>query len=399
MKKFFAWLLRFLCFAVIGVAAFTLIQCLQHINDDYSAETIMGTTEIKTFESENYTTDSTPVQEMEVVEAVEENPTVLLSTDGSATVNRPTVTVTAAFGSIINSVVADLSWYLDDTLVREDEDCLLVEGSTMSHDLRIRVTADSAETAEVKLVVNYQEKTVEATAEITVELPDEEAGVVIRTQEIPVTAKRDTEICRDSELENATDAVMAEDETGLLLDYQTDNSGLVALQLQFTDGTAGWVDADDVEISEENCTTDEDYTPGQKEEFVDSMKYDSDTSHLIWVSLYTQKVNIFSGYRGNWTLEESFDCATGRNDSPTTRGIYSIEYTDDKWELGATYVSPVMIFNGGEAFTSQPYDTETDEIADDTMGEPASAGGVRLLAEDIRWMIDNINDNTTVVVY
>lgn len=399
MKKFFAWLLRFLCLAVIGMAAFTVAQCLQHINDDYSAETIMGTTEVKTFESENFTTDSTPVQEMEVVEAVEENLTVLLSADGSATVNRPTVTVTAAFGSIINSVVADLSWYLNGTLMSEVTDCLLVEGSTMSYDAVIRVTEDSPETAEVTLVVEYQDKSVEAATQIAVELPGREDSVVIRTQEIPVTAKRDTDIYRDSELENVTDGVMEADAAGLLLDYQTDNSGLTALRLQLADGTTGWVDADDADISEENCTTDEDYTDGQKEEFVNSMKYDSDTSHLIWVSLYTQKVNIFSGYRGNWTLQESFDCATGVNESPTTRGIFAIDYTDDKWELGSTYVAPVMIFNGGEAFTSQPYDAETNEIADDTIGEPASGGGVRLQANDIQWMIYNINDNTTVVVY
>lgn len=43
---------------------------------------------------------------------------------------------------------------------------------------------------------------------------------------------------------------------------------------------------------------------------------------------------------------------------------------------------PVLIFNGGEAFTSQPYDVETDEVDDDTIGKPSSGGGVRLVKED-----------------
>ena len=63
------------------------------------------------------------------------------------------------------------------------------------------------------------------------------------------------------------------------------------------------------------------------------------------------------------------------------------------------YVEPVLVFNGGEAFTSQPYDVETDEIADDTIGKPASGGGVRLLEDDIAWMSENMLIDTMVVVY
>lgn len=62
-------------------------------------------------------------------------------------------------------------------------------------------------------------------------------------------------------------------------------------------------------------------------------------------------------------------------------------------------MEPVLIFNGGEAFTSQPYDVETDEIVDDTMGEPASGGSVRMLEEDIAWMSENMTIDTMVVVY
>lgn len=72
---------------------------------------------------------------------------------------------------------------------------------------------------------------------------------------------------------------------------------------------------------------------------------------------------------------------------------------NERWDLGKTYVEPVLIFNGGEAFTSQPYDVETGEIADDTMGEPASSGSVRMLEDDIAWMSDNLPIGTMVVVY
>ena len=40
-----------------------------------------------------------------------------------------------------------------------------------------------------------------------------------------------------------------------------------------------------------------------------------------------------------------------------------------------------------------------DEIADDTIGKPASGGGVRLLEDDIAWMSENMLIDTMVVVY
>lgn len=397
MKKFFAWLLRFCCMAVIAMAVYTLIGCLQHINDDYSAAAIMGSTEVKTFESGNLPADSVPVQEMEVKETVAEEPTVRLSADGSATVNRPSVTVTAAFGNIINSVVADLTWYLNGSVIHEDKDCLLVEGSTMSYDAVIRVSESSPETAEVSVVVSHRDGSAEAVTEIPLEIPEpeEEESVVIRTQEIVVTGLRETEIFRDAELEVSAEDTFGEDSTALLLDYNSDKS----LKLQFAGGGSGWVDAEDVEVSEDTGTTDEDYTDTQKEEFVNSMQYDSATSHLIWVSLYTQKVNVFSGYLEHWELDESFDCATGVNATPTTRGIFTVGTVEEEWDLGSVCVGPVMPFNGGEAFTSRPYDSETHEITDETMGEPASGGGVRMLEEDILWLAEQINEHTTVVVY
>ena len=129
------------------------------------------------------------------------------------------------------------------------------------------------------------------------------------------------------------------------------------------------------------------------------MGYESDTDYLIWVSLYTQKVNVFSGKKGEWKLEQSYDCSSGKNETPTIVGSYKIQGQDERWDLGSTYVAPVLVFNGGAAFTSQPYYTEDGELADDTIGAPASGGSIRLQARDIAWVSENIPDGTTVIIY
>lgn len=398
MKKFFAWFLRICCFAVIAAAGYTLVGCLLHVNDDHSQAAVMAQDPVATFQSP-VEVQSDPVPMLPDTNEVEEDPKVGLSADGIATVNKPNVTVTAAFSNIQYSIVADLNWYVDGELAYTEEDCLLVEGSTKSYVAKVDASEEGADTALVQLDVAFQDKSVSVETDFPVERLGSDNSIVIRTEEITVTARRQSEIYARSDLSGGTGDVMERSDTGLLLAYESDNSGLTALKLKLQDGSEGWVDAGDMTITTENCTTDEDYTEDQKVDFVNTMGYDSNTRYLVWVSLYTQKVNVFKGYEGHWSLEASFDCATGVNETPTSTGVFTVQALMDRWDLGKTYVEPVLVFNGGEAFTSRPYDSETGEIADETMGEPASGGSVRMQEEDIQWMVDNIAINTMVVVY
>ena len=397
MRKIIAWLLRLCCFAIIGLAVYTIANCVMHMNDDHSKQAVLGAqpTQIQnTFQSAE-----TPAPVELVDNSANENPTVVLSADGTATMNHSAVAVTASFSNIESSIRGNLKWYVNGELTDESENRLLVEGSMLTYNAKVDVGSYEAETASVELVVEFGGKRASATTEFPVEKPDDGDYVTIQTEEIPVTCIQDCSIYYDDALQVDSGEIMSAGETGLLLGYHTNSMGLSALKLQFPDGSSGWVSARRNEITEENCTTDEDYTEEQKVDFVNSMGYDSKTEYLVWVSLYTQKVNVFKGYKGHWELEKCFDCASGVNESPTTTGVFKIQTLKERWDLGATYVEPVLVFNGGEAFTSQPYDVDTDEIADDTMGEPASGGGVRLREKDIAWMSDNMFIDTMVVVY
>lgn len=393
MKKILAWALRVCCFAVIAAAAVTLIRCIIHVNDDHSRDALMsGAPQPAAAQTVMPSPAVTPE-----TDAVDENPSVVLSVDGSATANHPAVTTTASFSNIVSGIRAHLSWYVNGELEKEQAECLLVEGSTVNFTTAVDINEESPEQADVMLQVAFQDKTVEAETFFLIEHP--ENSVKIQTEEITVTALRDSGVFTDSDLQEETGEMLEESDTGLLLAYAKDNTGRSALKLKLEDGEEGWVDSDDMEITGEDCTVDEDYTDDQKVEFVNSMKYDSQTAYLVWVSLYTQRVNIFKGYEGQWELEKSFRCSSGVNETPTTNGIYTIDTIQERWNLGKTYVGPVLIFNGGEAFTSRPFDTETNEIVDETMGKPASGGGVRMLEEDIEWMEENISVGTMVVVY
>ena len=392
-KNAVIWTVRVLCILCVIAAAVTLTRCLIHMNDDHSREALLGP--VVTPAPSPQPAETSPGPELPESD-VDENPTVQLFADSAATVNHPTVTVTASFGDIVNNITAKLSWYVDGELQKEQEDCLLVAGSTMSYAATVEITEDSPEEAEVRLEVSFQDKTVEA--ETSFEVEPLGGSILVQTEEITVTALRSSELYEDSELSNGTGSTMEENSTGLLLAYETNENGVSVLNLKLEEEEV-WVRAENMQITDEDCTTDEDYTDEQKVDFVNSMNYDSQRSYLVWVSLYTQKVNIFRGYQGNWELFKSFDCSSGMNETPTTTGVFTIQGIQERWDLGETYVSPVLVFNGGEAFTSQPYDADTGEVADDTMGKPASGGGVRLVKKDIEWMEENIPSGTLVVVY
>ena len=91
MKKFIAWLLRICCFAIIGLAVYTIATCVMHMNDDHSKQAVLGAQSPpiqNTFQSAE-----TPAPVELVDNSANENPTVVLSADGTATMNHSAVTV------------------------------------------------------------------------------------------------------------------------------------------------------------------------------------------------------------------------------------------------------------------------------------------------------------------
>ena len=401
MKKLLSRILRVLCILLILAAAATVVRSVLHMNDDYSYRAVMGHDPVTAPEATETPAPSEAPPQMEEPEASPAAElTMALEVQGEATIERPSVEVTATFSGIENSLQADLSWYLDGALLEDlSESRLLVEGTAVTVTVSVDPANTDATDAVVELVAEYDGGSAVSGTVFPVDLSSGELS--IRTEEIVVTCIQDASIYSDSKFSSDTGKILRAGETGLLLSYEKGGeTGLDALELQFPDGTEGWVSARRCEITDEDCTTREDYTDEQKTGFVNTMGYSSATEYLVWVNLYTQKVNVFQGAKGSWTLVQAFPCATGVNTNPTTIGMFALTSLTGHWDLSdGTYVDPVMTFNGGEAFTSQPKDAATREVANDTIGTPASGGSVWMLEDDITWMARNLSVGTTVVVY
>ena len=159
------------------------------------------------------------------------------------------------------------------------------------------------------------------------------------------------------------------------------------------------MDINCITIPTETDIDEEPYTDEVMEAFVNQKGYSSSTKYLVWVSLKTQTVNVFTGGKGNWTLTKSMPCASGKNSTPTVTGEFTVKSHAWEWNFGTYKVRYVTVFYEGYAFHSRIYKTDYSSLLDDTIGTPASDGCLRMLDDDCYYIFDQIPTGTRVVVY
>ena len=145
-----------------------------------------------------------------------------------------------------------------------------------------------------------------------------------------------------------------------------------------------------------------DYSTEVKEAFVNANDYSSPTEYLLWINRHTQKVNVFTGSAGSWTLLTTYRCATGAPSTPTPVGVTYVTYKQDGWYMGSYNVYWITRFypNTGYAFHSRGYYPDERHIAMwPEIGYPMSAGCIRLYDDAARWIYETIPLKTTVVIY
>ena len=86
MKKVFAWMVRIACFAVIGLAIFTVVRSFLHRNDDHSREALLGTTAVTSVDEAAYQSAEEELIAAAEAQSVEEDPTAVLYDNGDITI-------------------------------------------------------------------------------------------------------------------------------------------------------------------------------------------------------------------------------------------------------------------------------------------------------------------------
>lgn len=127
--------------------------------------------------------------------------------------------------------------------------------------------------------------------------------------------------------------------------------------------------------------------------------YSSDTNYLVLVNRATHKVGIFTGSKGNWQMNFYWDCADGKESTPTVTGVFTVGKKGYYFDSDGVRCYYYTQFYKGYLFHSVLYNPKNGNLADGRVGMALSHGCVRLQIDNAKWIYDNIPKGTTVVVY
>lgn len=145
--------------------------------------------------------------------------------------------------------------------------------------------------------------------------------------------------------------------------------------------------------------TQNDYSTQTKEYYVNSKGYKSKSKYLIWISTYTQRVNVFEGSKGNWKLIRSERCVTGKMSTYTPLGEFPVSKKKYAHYYGRNFYKYLTYFRGDNKMHTRPARRKGGKYLNATMGKPLSNGCVRLTDSLAKWVYNNVPKKATVLVY
>lgn len=133
---------------------------------------------------------------------------------------------------------------------------------------------------------------------------------------------------------------------------------------------------------------------------INTLNVESLTPYLIYVNLSEQMTYVYKGTMNKWDTVKTFTCSTGIDDEKTPTGVFDVRergdwFFSDKYQQGGKYW---VQFYGNYLFHSVPYNEDQSEVVDNTLGTPASHGCIRLKTNDAKWIYDNIEAGTKVII-
>lgn len=335
---------------------------------------------------------------------------VLAFLDGEKriTPDHSRVEIKAALVRIAEESVGTAQWYIDG-IAREDyssDSFTVYNGKMTALELEIPFTPETENASvEVALEVTVKGETRRIAKTLTIENYDEnwyrEREIarmyeMIQPVDIEATVRYWTETYADKSLSRSNGSLPK----GAQVVY-TDHSGTYAASIWIPEEQRlCWVPYSSITVSDKNYTIYEDFSDTDKELFVNAKGYESQTDYLVWVNLERQRVNVFTGSKGNWDLVRVSTCASGANITPTPAGEYTYCALGNGWYHATYYVKPVLYINlsRGIALHSILFNPN-GTVQDGTQGTPASHGCVRMPLEEVQWLADYLPINTKVVVF
>lgn len=137
------------------------------------------------------------------------------------------------------------------------------------------------------------------------------------------------------------------------------------------------------------------------EDTINQFDITSNTNYLVFVNIAEQKTYVYEGSKNDWTLDKTFTCSTGIEGKETPVGVFTVQnrapwFFSPKYGQGGKYY---VQFMGNYLFHSIPFDSDKTTVSDPTLGVPSSHGCIRLSVEDSKWLYDNVQNGSKIIIY
>ena len=299
----------------------------------------------------------------------------------------------------------NVAWYCDSKLVWSEDRVLLKDGDVISTEVDFSAWLNAVDPAdsvpiEFRLTCGSEERTFSYSADVSDNLA--KAAKAVRTQNIQAKVLYNCNLYSTGSLTGKIGTVQSGTWVTYIL-YDNKNGNYYSAKIRLSNGTVGWVAHSNLQISTGKFYVTWDYSTAVKEYWVNHVKKaTSSTGYLIWASLYTQRVNIFTGSAGNWKLVKSYPCSSGLNVSNTPPEDKTIQNKVAKWYFTSDgyYVDHVTNLDArGRAFHSRPKSLKDGSVTDYAMGYPSSHGCMRMMDDGVQYIYNNCPVGTKVVLY
>ncbi|EJT6475283.1 TPA: L,D-transpeptidase [Clostridium perfringens] len=137
------------------------------------------------------------------------------------------------------------------------------------------------------------------------------------------------------------------------------------------------------------------------EDTINQFDITSNTNYLVFVNIAEQKTYVYEGSKNDWTLDKTFTCSTGIEGKETPVGVFTVQnrapwFFSPKYGQGGKYY---VQFMGNYLFHSIPFDSDKTTVSDPTLGVPSSHGCIRLSVKDSKWLYDNVQNGSKIIIY
>lgn len=175
----------------------------------------------------------------------------------------------------------------------------------------------------------------------------------------------------------------------------------------------GWVKFSSIKRKNHVSGHKNDWSKSVKENYVNKKKFKSSTNYLIWLSKYTQRVNVFkrANKHSKWVLIKTYRCSTGgfTHPTPTNMNYILIRKQYDRHRVtrsGLRYYYKYLSAFGkkgssgrGNAFHTVCWREGTTKTIKRVKQQPDTKGCARMFTGEAKWIYSHVPSRTRVISY